>query len=65
MADKPTPKKQTKAKKEDFSKVLPSKEVVNFKYSKDHGKKKAGDVVSINKQSAEILELKGLGKQSK
>lgn len=51
-----------KLTKESFEKVSQSTKTVSFTYSKDFGKKKKGQTVKCSKQTAEILEIKGLGK---
>jgi hypothetical protein len=63
MAETKAPKKATK--KVDLKKLSQSTEVVNFKFAKDYRKKKKDQVVQVSLNVAEILEAKGLGKQSK
>jgi len=49
----------------DPKKVSQSLEVVNFKANKNHKGLKKDQVYPVSKNVAEILELRGLGKQVK
>ncbi len=63
MAKQEGKKVATKKVVKDFKKVSQSTDVVTFKCSKDSGNMKKDKEYSVSKNVAEILELKGLGKQ--